>query len=338
MLALAPIVLLAVAAAPDELEELVRRSAEVPHFSATYSLTLSDPDEEATLSIEVDGPTRVRVQLDGGDNRMTAWAVDGVFATQVEGSDRPIHARVDGTEICALFEAVDEEFLREFPEAKPRGDLHSVVSMTWMYDESAGKAHYQVTTILGFGAASTMGWLDTLVQKGATAIVEGELLKFSTDGRFDITVSRETGMLQEFRGRSAKAEVRMVLKSVDFVEAPPAERFEIPAMPAGYEDVSEESRKTFALVPELELRKRMYKTLAAANGPLEGPESERDLATLKVRSLFRSFHEITLAPVVAQAHEKFAKARSEALEYLKELRDEGWTPGASWPVFSTHLS
>jgi hypothetical protein len=70
----------------------------------------------------------------------------------------------------------------------------------------------------------------------------------------------------------------------------------------------------------------MYETLAAAKGPLDGPESERDLATLKVRSLFRSFHEITLAPVVAQAHEKFAKARSQALEYLKELRDGGATP------------
>lgn len=326
MLALAPIVLLAVASAPDELDEVVRRSAEIPHFSATFSLTFSDRDEVSTVGIEVGGPTRVRVEIFADDKRATVWAVDGVFATQMEGCEEPVHVRVDCREIYALFDAVDEQFCREFPEAKPRGDLCSVASMNWMYDESADKANYQFTTSIGTGAGSAMGWLDTLVQKGATPVVEGELLRFSTDGHFDISVSRATGMLQEFRGRSPKAEMRMVLKSVDFVAAPPAERFEVPATPAGSEDVSAEFRKTMALLPELEFRKRIYKTLAAASGPLEGPESDRDLVTLKVRSLLRRFHEITLAPVVAQAHERIAEARGQALERLKEWRDRGATP------------
>lgn len=326
MFPFAAIALVAVSQAPDQLEELVRRSAEIPHFQAIFELSSTTSAATSEIRIDCGGPTRVRVDRGAEGKRTSMWSVDGTLAIVSNEGGRPMHGRVDAHELYAVFDAVEAQLVRDFPGAKPRGELRSAVSMRWYFDEKAAKSNFAVETTITTGSPTPMGWLDTLVQKAATPVEEGELLKFSTDGHFDLSVSRLTGMLQEFRGRSPKGEMRVLLKSTEFASAPPAQRFEIEPAPQGGEDVSSELRRTIARVAELQLRRRMYDVLAAAKGPLDGPESAHGLATLKVRSLCRRLHEVTLTPVVEQARESIAKARGLALEHLKKLRNEGVTP------------
>lgn len=314
-----------VAAAPDQLEELVRRSAEVPHFRATFQLTSTVAAAASEIVIDYGGPTRVRVDSGAGGARTSMWSVVGTLAIVADDGARPLHGRVDCREVYGAFDAVEEQLRREFPDAKPRGELHSAVSMRWLFDEKAGKSNYAIETTITTGSPSPMGWLDTLVQKGATPVEEGELLKFSTDGHFDLSVSRATGMLQEFRGRSPKGEMRLVLKSVDFASPPPAERFELAAAPAKGDDISVELRRSIARAAEMQLRRRMYDVLAASKGPLDGPESAHGLATLKVRSLCRKFHELTLESLAAPLRERSSKVSSGVVERLRQLKAEGRT-------------
>ena len=332
MLPLVATAFVVVAQAPDQLEELVRRSAEVPHFRATFQLTSTVSTSASEIVIDYGGPTRVRVDSGAGEARTSMWSVDGTLAIVVDDAARPMHGRVDCREVYGAFDAVDEQLRREFPDAKPRGELRSAVSMRWLFDEKVSKSNYVIETTITTGSPSPMGWLDTLVQKGATPVEEGELLKFSTDGHFDLSVSRTTGMLQDFRGRSPKGEMRLVLKSVDFASPPQAERFELPATPAKGDDISVELRRSIARAAEMQLRRRMYDVLAAAKGPLDGPESAHGLATLKVRSLCRRFHEVALAPVAALARESATKARGQIVQRLGELRSEGKAPAelAEW--------
>lgn len=328
MLPFAAIALVAIAQAPDQLEELVRRSAEIPHFRATFQLTSTVSASASEITIDYGGPTRVRVDSGAGDARTSMWSVDGVLAIVAGGGAKPLHGRVDCREVYGLFDAVEEQLRREFPDARPRGELRSAVSMRWLFDEQAGKSNYAIETTITTGSPSPMGWLDTLVQKSATPIEEGELLRFSTDGHFDLSVSRATGMLQEFRGRSPKGEMRLVLKSVDFATPPPAERFELPATPATgatASDVSLELRRSIARAAEMQLRRRMYDVLGAAKGPLDGPQGAHGLATLKVRSLCRRFHELTLESLAAPLRERSAKVSSGVVERLRKLKSEGRT-------------
>lgn len=314
---------LALAASTDVLTDLERSSAGIGSFRARYTLVTSASPEPTLLEIDYVAPDRLRFDRTSAGKTTSMWSVEGVLSVRSNEGTTPFEGSMDFGATQAELEPVQRLLLEVVPSAKTRGPMRSVVAMDWSYDEAAAKANFVIEAQVVTDSSSALGWLGVLQRKGVEPREEGDLLRFSTDSHFDIALARGTGMLTEFKGRSPKGEMTVALQSVDFTNAPPAERFTVPAASSGAKDISSELVRKAARTAELELRSRIYVSLAGDAGPYAGADDARAKGREASYRIFAALHERTLAPVVSAMLERSAKLNEGVVKRLVQLRESG---------------
>ncbi len=315
--------ILALGASGDVLADLERSSAGIGSFRARYTLVTTANSEPTLLEIDYVAPDRLRFDRTSAGKTTSMWSVEGVLSVRSNEGATPFHGRMDFGATQAELEPVQKLLLEVVPSAKTRGPMRSVVGMDWSFDEAAAKANFVIEAQVVTDSTSPLGWLGVLRRKGGEPREEGDLLRFATDGHFDIAVVRGTGMLSEFKGRSPKGEMTVALQSVDFAVAPLAERFAVPAPLEGSKDITLELERKAARTAELELRSRIYVSLAGESGPYAGADDARARGRDACRRVFAALHERTLAPVVTSMLERSAKMNEGVVKRLMQLRDSG---------------
>lgn len=314
-------ILLVAAARLDVLEELVRRTAESQHFSAHYALTSTAGAEPAEIRIDYVAPAKVRVDLAKGAKTTAMWCVDGVLAMVTDEGEAPLAGRVDCAQVYAELDGLEAALAKAFPGAPPRGELGAAVGMRWAFDEQAQKANYTIEAQISAGSRTPLGWLETLEQKGVTPTVEGEQLRYSTDGHFEIAINKLTGFFERFDGRSPTGEMHLKLAALELSKPPEPARFEIAAGAAGARDISAELRRSVVRVAELGLRRRMYESIAGSQDA-----AWDDARSASAAALLRAFHERTVPATLAPFLERSVKLCAGVSDRLAELKAKGKSP------------
>ena len=305
----------------DALADVSRRSAELRSFSATYEL--SGTASPATTQIQIDfvGPGRVRVDRTAGEQRTSMWCVDGELAMNSLGGEGPFQGRVDSAGLYAELEPMEKALHNSFPKARACSPRSASVGVHWAFDDKSQQATFSIDAQLGGGFESPLGWLETLKQKHAVAREDKDLLHFETDGAFQIAISKSSGFLEKFSGKSPKGEMHIALISVDQKAVIDPARFTIPPPSAGAKDITPDLQRTISRVAEIDLRQRFYEAMAVASPTGDWDEAQQ----AKIRTVLGPFYARAVSKTLGQTLERWTKIRETVALQIASMRKEGKT-------------
>ncbi len=314
---------LCLAQTADPLKELLQMTASTPFFSARYDLTTTTSTEPSVIEIDYIAPDRLRFSRASRARSTTMWAVGGVLSVRSTEGGTPLHGSVDCSGVHAELAPVETLLRAAIPAVEPRGELKPALSFRWNFDEAAQKANFGIEAALAEDITTPMGWVDTLREKAAAPRADGGLLRFSTDGHFELALDASNGMLREFKGRSPKGEMTLALRAARMDYAPPVGLFTVSPPVDGAKDVSLELRRTAARSLEVGMRRRIFRAFAADKGPLVGTGDELAAAQQSARGVLRALHVLTLAPVVETMLPRAGAMNEGVVKRLVQLRDSG---------------
>ena len=294
--------LLAALARLDVLDDLIAKSAEVRGFTAVFDVTSNVPEAVSKIRIEYGGPKAARVDRIVGDKLTSMWCVDGVFTMASNEGPQPMFGRADSRAVYAELEPIEREILAACASLPHRAEAHSSVGMRWSFDAKEQKANYVIDTEISESARSPFGWLETLAQKQAVAVEDGETLRFETDGAFRIVLSKSSGFLAEFHGQSPTGEMHVLRQSFELA-VPPPERFVAAKSPEGARDISVELAKNLNRVAEVGLRRRCYAAMAGGD-PAAWDDATKAKHSAALRPFLARSVVATMAPVMEDAAKK----------------------------------
>ncbi len=303
----------------DRLDDIIRSSREIHSFAAVFELTSTLEVDKTRLCIDFQAPAQVRVQRTCGPKLSTTWCVDGTLAIVSNEGDKPIHGRFDSGAVFEAIAPLEKTLHDTFPNAAPRPALGAAVGMGWFFDTKNQKANFAVESDLREQSATPLGWLLTLQQKQAVAREDGELLRFETDDRFHIAVSRQSGFLQEFSGTSPKGELHLALISLELNKPIDAARFALPSGPFAGTDISADLSRGIRVIGQQSLRSRIYAAVAGENS---APPYD-DAMRAKIAAVFQPFYDRTVPETLATWFEKSRKLTAGVAERIAGMRKNG---------------
>lgn len=304
----------------EQLAALIRSSRELRSLTAVLELTTPEEAGTSRIRIDYEAPGRARTERSSatGDT-LTTWCVDGRLAVRIKKADQLLHGQVDSAELFAKLAPTEQALHDAFPSAPARGAAESAIGMDWAFDSKTQAPSFSLESQLRQPSASPLGWLETLRERRALAREDGELLRFETDGRFDVSVSKRHGFLQEFSCPSAKGKLQIALVSLDLNAAGDPARFAVPPPAAGARDISADLSRGVLRAEELDLRRRIYEAIA---GEPATPAWEA-AALAKITSVLRAFHERVVVETLAAWFERNRKVQDGVAERLAGLRRAG---------------
>lgn len=314
---------LCIAQATDPLEKLLAATAATPFFSARYDLSTTTSTEPGVIEIDYIAPDRLRFSRATGARSTTMWAVGGLLSVRSTEGGTPLQGSVDCRALQADLAPVEVALRSAVSSSAPRGDLKPALSMRWNFDETAQKANFGIEAVLAEDIATPLGWLETLREKSAPAREDAGLLRFATDGHFEVAVDADTGLLREFKGRSPKGEMSLSLRASRMDYAPADGLFTVAAPAPGAKDISAELRKTAARSFEIGMRRRIFRAFASGDSPLSGSGEDLARGQESARGVLRLLHERTLAPVVESMLARSATMNEGVVKRIVQLRDSG---------------
>lgn len=314
---------LCLAQAADPLEKLLAATAATPFFSARYDLATTTTTEPSVIEIDYIAPDRLRFSRATGPRSTTMWAVGGTLYVRSTEGGTPLQGSVDCRALQADLAPVEAALRSAVSTVAPRGDLKPALSMRWNFDETAQKANFGIEAVLAEDIATPLGWLETLREKDAPARFDGGLLRFATDGHFEVAVDADNGMLREFKGRSPKGEMSLSLRASRMDYAPMEGLFTVSPAAPGAKDISADLRKNATRSFEVGMRRRVFLAVASGSGLLAGSGEELARGQAAARGVLRALHERTLAPVVESMLARSATMNEGVVKRIVQLRDSG---------------
>jgi len=311
------------AQASDPLDELLQRTASTPFFSARYDLATTTSAEASVIEIDYIAPDRLRFSRATGGRSTTMWAVRGTLSVRSTESGATFYGAMDCGALQAELAPVEALLRAAVPALEPRGELKPALSFRWNFDETAQKANFGIEAVLAEDIATPMGWIETLREKSAQPRADGPLLRFATDGHFELALEASSGMLREFKGRSPNGQMSLSVRNMRMDYAPEVGLFTVAPAAAGAKDISAELRKNAARSFEIGLRRRIFLAFAGADGALDRTGEELARGQDAARSVLRGLHERTLAPVVDAMVSRSAAMNEGVVKKLAQLRDSG---------------
>jgi len=296
----------------DVLDDLIKSSRTAPALRARYSLSFEVnpgvevvPPPTSTLYLDY-APGAVRVENRLGEQAMvTVCTADRLLAQFTPVGGRPgLHGTVSLADIRAQLRPVEEQLHVVFPRAAVSAQSAYAgpgAKVNWSFDERLQKANFELVATSD-GVTTPFAWLDTLRAKSAELVLDGEVLRFETEGRFRGELRRD-GLLQRLEGESPQGRYTFALEAL---ETPPdAAAFEAPPRAEGARDNSSELRRNALRAQFDQLRTRMYRAL--------GAEAKFDEELEKrTRALVTAFHERVLELALADWLE-LAKGKRETI-------------------------
>jgi hypothetical protein len=310
----------------DVLDDLIEHSRAAPAMRARYSLSFEVnpgvevvPPPTSTLYIEY-APGAVRVENRLGEQALiTVCTSERLTAQFVSSTGRPgLHGTVSLADIRAKLRPVEEQLRAVFPRSaatlEPAYDGPGA-KVNWSFDERLQKANFELVATSD-GVTTPFAWLDTLRAKSAELVLDGDVLRFETEGRFRGELRRD-GLLQRLQGESPQGRYTFALEAL---ETPPdASSFEPPPPPEGARDNSSELRRNALRAQFDQLRTRMYRAL--------GREPEFDEALQKrTREMVKAFQERVLELALVDWLELAKRKRELIAARFKEFAASGRTP------------
>jgi len=314
---------LCIAQATDPLEKLLAATAATPFFSARYDLSTTTSTEPSVIEIDYIAPDRLRFSRASGPRSTTMWAVGGTLSVRSTEGGTPLQGSVDCRALQADLAPVEAALRSAVSTVAPRGDLKPALSMRWNFDETAQKANFGIEAVLAEDIATPLGWLETLREKNALARTDGGLLRFATEGHFEVAVDGTNGMLREFKGRSPKGEMSLSLRASRMDYAPMEGLFTVAPAAPGAKDISADLRKNATRSFEVGMRRRVFLAVASGGGLLAGSGEELARGQAAARGVLRVLHERTLAPVVESMLARSATMNEGVVKRIVQLRDSG---------------
>lgn len=309
----------------DVLDDLIERSRNAPALRARYSLSFEvKPGVDivapptSTLYLEY-APGAVRVENRLGEQAViTICTADRMTAQFFSSTGRPgLHGSVSLADIRAQLQPVEEQIRAVFPRSA--ASLQAAYAgpgakVNWSFDERIQKANFELVATSD-GVTTPFAWLDTLRAKSAELVLDGEVLRFETEGRFRGELRRD-GLLQRLEGESPQGRYIFALEAL---ETPPeASSFEAPPPPEGARENSSELRRNALRAQFDVLRTRIYRAL--------GREKEFDeKLQARVRELLKAFHERVVELALADWIELAKSKRETIAARFKEFAASGRT-------------
>jgi len=255
------------ASASERLDELIAASHSIDTFHARYSLTF-ELNPGATVPRPPNGVVRiaqrgtqwVRTEHTVGDVVTRMWCDGTDLVMQGRSPTDEFFARVE----TSAFDAEAAQLREQLEELFPGGSrgAHAPIwagpaaVIGWSFNDQAQRANFEVKVVTSGSLVSPLGWLETLHNKDAALVDDGERLHFdSDDGHFRGALRARDGVLETLVGESPNGRFTLSLQSFSR-EATDLEAFEPPAAPApGTRDGSSEMRR--AVLSSLHLRLRL---------------------------------------------------------------------------------
>ncbi len=305
------------AAQLDALADLTSRSADLRSFTAVYELTNTVSPGTTQIRIDYVAPARVRVDRTSGDLRATTWCVDGVLAMTGRDEKGDLQGRADSALACTELDPIEKALHAAFPKARPPAAHAAAVGMRWSFDNKTQQTNFSIVPQLALD--SPLGWLATLKQKAAVAREDGELLRFETDGAFQIAISKQNGFLQQFAGESPKGEMHVALVSLELNKGVDASRFALPPQIPAARDITPDLTRMVTRDVQDDWRRRLYQVIAGADAP-----AVWDAAFLaKINSVIRPFYADIVPKTFAATFEEWNTIRENVTKDLLEMRKAG---------------
>ncbi len=314
----------------DRLAELIADSRAITGFSARYTISFElNPGVEAvrpadgTIRIVLSGADGVRVERSAGDDALLMWCNATTIAMRMRSTAGERFGRLDVGEFNAearrLRARLDESFPKDTREALRDAHEGSVALFSWSYDGVARKANWEVMVATGGTVASPLGWLETLRNKNAQLIADGDLLRFETDsGHFRGALRARDGVLESLVGESPNGRMTIALAEMSREPADP-ELFEVPVLaPPGARDISSELRRSVLGTLHAGLRTSCYR------GAARCASFERECAK-GASAWLASFHEFAIRSTLDPWFELLEKRRTTLVERLKAFAASGRT-------------
>ena len=254
------------------LDDLIAKSRQVQSFTATFTMSGDDEPAPANIRCEYRASSGCRVVIASSESELSAWYVDRVLTMRLapksaDDSSKGGHARIDSRDFDAPMDAVFAALEREFAAPTDKWPVRSTVTMNWAFDAATDQGDFRIWAGELSGDASPFGWLETLREKRVDPKVDGDTLRFSTDGgRCDVVIDRQNGFLQEFVGRGATKTLRVHLESVVLNAAGGIPDLEPPRDAGGGEDMSPAWHANFEHNAIAGIRERVYEVISKAAG------------------------------------------------------------------------
>jgi hypothetical protein len=305
------------------LDELIAKSSELKSFVASYTLTTSKPEDQATLIVQYRAPDRVRIDRilkSGGGSSM--WCVGGVATLQAHGPNA-MHGSVDYAPIIASMRPIQEVLQKGYPAASALTSRPGAyVNVRWWFDEKAGKANYLVEAQWTQNRSTGFGWLETLRQKHVAPTDDGENLVFDTDNAFHILIAKKNGFLQQLDGKSPGGEMHLTLATVDTEQAPDDSIFKVQEGVTDGFEISDDMRRNVTQGVLSSMRDGVYSTIASeAAGP-----AWDEATKAKIGGVCRALHERSLEVRLESWCQNARRKRDAVAERLTKLAADGKTP------------
>ncbi len=314
----------------DRLDELIAGSRSISDFSARYTLVFElNPGVEAkrppdaTIRIDLGAGRSVRVERTSGDEVQLMWCDETTMAMQIRSPSGERAGRLEvagfNAESRRLRAQLRESFATSATKDAAGPREGPFASVSWSFDERSRRANFDVTAGSTGASESPLGWLETLHNKGAELVSDGERLRFETDrGHFRGALRAADGVLETLVGESPNG--RFTLTLTEFSREPAApELFEVPALSVtGSRDISSELRRSVLYGLHQRLRLRAFLAVGLCSS-LDGDVERRAEAWLA------SFHEFVIQSSLSPWFELLDKQRATVVERLKAYAASGRT-------------
>jgi hypothetical protein len=306
------------------LDELIAKTSKLKSFTAVYEMQLVMTGESAetapvrTMRIDYQAPDKMRVDVGTGSEHLWQWLVGGVLALQEEG-EKPLNGRIDTRAIGAEFAHLYQVLGEAFPDANsPSGQPGPVVVMSWSFDEPAQKANFNLSLVNDRAARTPLGWLTELRDRDEKSSESDSQLLFNIDGHIKVAISKSSGFVESFSGKSPRGEMRVQLKSLETDNPIDAQRFVLPSESSGEGEAATEMRDAFRASRAMACRYFVYRRIGSMAGA-EWTDAERS----KIDTVFRAYHEYDMRHAFDILRKAAEQHRERLVTRLRKLREDG---------------
>lgn len=307
------------------LDDLIAKSRQVQSFTATFSMTSDDEPAPTTIRCDYEASSGCRVVVGNGDGAVSMWYIDRVLTirvapTKAGDSSGGGHARIDLREFDAPMNAVVAALKQEFAEPSGEGGTRPAVTMKWAFDAATNEGEFTIWAGELPDDASPFGWLETLRDKRVEPTLDGDTLRFSTDGgRCDVVVAKENGFLREFVGRGVTKTLRIHLESVALDPAGGMPKLDPPRDEGEGEDLSPAWHAMFERFTLAGIHNHAYNVITEA----AGDQPWRDELEGKMKRTLRPLVDWWMHTWVDPWIEKMRRSTPELASRLKDLIESG---------------
>lgn len=202
------------------LDDLIAKSRRIHSFTARFTMQADDEPAPATIRCDYKDSVGCRLVIESSQSTISSWCIDRIVTihlsdTEGDAPAKKSYARIDLRDFDEPQRALRAALASGFSEPIEELSTRSTMSMQWAFDTESNEGDFEICAGHQYGNASPFGWLETLRDKHAEPAVDGDALRYSTDGgRCEVVIAKENGFLREFVGRGDSKVLHVHLESV----------------------------------------------------------------------------------------------------------------------------